>query len=209
MEEQFEYELIEILFETEEAPITHPQMVCDDTEFLYGPIEYDEQGIPKGKSLEEIREREKILSQFLHKWSESQSGERKIHNINLNEDIFIIGKSVAEIIQHSAKRYLSTLAVFHLEEVISQALPVRRVATKLGNSKQAEFSHMLLMVYQKEGFGSIKVTVGVRFRKPKVAPDVLPKKIEYGITVLEEGEPLVNPKLDERIQKKRKASHKK
>lgn len=202
-----ELELIDIIFESEDEPGV--KVVRDDNVLPYDSFVYDENGIPKGKSMEEIRERERILSQFLHQWSTSQSGERKIHNINLNEDIFIVGKSVAEIIQHSAKRYLSTLAVFHLEEVISHASPVRRIAVKQGNGKQAEFSHMLLMVYQKDGLGTIKVTVGVRFRKQKDAPDVLPKKIEYGITVLEEGEPLVNPKFDDRLQNKRKASHKK
>lgn len=208
------YELIGISFEFNELdefdlPIV---MVCDDSELPYGPIEYDQNGIPKGRSLEEIRQRESLLSQFLHKWSEEQQGDRKIYNVNLKENIFIVGKSVAEIIQHSSKRYLSTLAVFQMEDVVANAFPARRVPVKQGNGKQSEFSHMLIMTYKHEELGTVKVTVGVRFRKTTDNQDELPKKIEYGISVLEEGEPLVNPKLDERQnhqQKKRKAPHKK
>lgn len=206
-----EYELIDISFEVEEFDLQN-QMVCDDSELPYGPIEYDENGIPKGRSLEEIRQRESLLSQFLHKWSEEQQGDRKIYNVNLKEDIFIVGKSVAEMIQHSSKRYLSTLAVFQMEEVVAKAFPARRVPVKQGNGKQSEFSHMLIMTYKHEALGTVKVTVGVRFRKMTDNPDELPKKIEYGISVLEEDEPLVKPELDERLnrqQKKRKAPHKK
>lgn len=205
------YELIDISFEQEEYSLPN-QMVCDDSELSYGPIVYDENGIPKGRSLEEIRQRESLLSQFLHQWSEKQQGDRKIYNVNLKEDIFIVGKSVAEIIQHSSKRYLSTLAALQIEEVVAKAYPARRVPVKQGNAKQSEFSHMLIMTYKHEVLGTVKVTVGVRFRKTTDNPDELPKKIEYGISVLEEGEPLVNPKLDERLhhqQKKRKAPHKK
>lgn len=207
------FELIDILYELEEPSPQDVRLVHDDSEIEYGSaIEYDEQGIPKGRSLEEIRQRESLLSQFLHQWSAEQQGDRKIHNINLNEDIFIVGKSVAEIIQHSSKRYLSTLAVLQMEEVIANAFPVRRVPVKQGNGKQAEFSHMLLLTYKKEGLGTVKVTVGVRFRKSTDNPGDQPKKIEYGISVLDEGEPLVSPQMEERLQRqkaKRKAPHKK
>lgn len=205
------YELLDISFELEEFDF-QSFMVCDDSELSYGSIEYDENGIPKGRSLEEIRQRESLLSHFLHQWSEAQLGDRKIYNVNLKEDILIVGKSVAEIIQHSSKRYLSTLAVFQMEEVVSKAYPARRVPVKQGNGKQSEFSHMLIMTYKHEVLGTVKVTVGVRFRKTTDNPDELPKKVEYGISVLEEGEPLVNPKLDDRIHRqhnKRKAPHKK
>lgn len=124
-----EYELIDITFEPEELPLQN-QMVCDDSDLPFGPIEYDEDGIPKGRSLEEIRQRESLLSQFLHQWSAEQQGDRKIHNINLNEDIFIVGKSVAEIIQHSSKRYLSTLAVLQMEERLQRQKAKRKAPHK-------------------------------------------------------------------------------
>lgn len=188
------------------------RLVRDDTgEEGIAVTEYDSEGIPMGREMEDIKKRETILSRFLHDWSQKQEGERKVHNMVLDEDIYVIGKSVAEIIQHASKRYLSTKAALLLEEVIAHAYPARRVPVKQGNKKQAEFEYMLLMTYRKEELGTVKVTVGVKYRKQNDKDDDRPKKIEYGISVLDPGEELVKTGTEEKRNRKdkRKASHKK
>lgn len=61
---------------------------------------------------------------------------------------------------------------------------------------------MILMSYQCEGIGVVKLTVGVR-RSDKV-------KVQYGISALRDGEVLVpQTEYNTAIQHKRKAPHKK
>lgn len=59
--------------------------------------------------------------------------------------------------------------------------------------------------------GTVKVTVGVKYRKQNDKDDDRPKKIEYGISVLDPGEELVKTGTEEKRNRKdkRKASHKK
>ena len=191
MTESLEYELIDISFsfdydyEREETPYW---LVHDDTKITADEpkeaIQYDADGIPMGKSMEEIRMRELIISQFLHQWSENNP-DRRVFNTHLNDYIYIKGKSIGELMQHSSKRYLSTCAVLHFEKLLAQAKPVGDVQTKLGNKKQEEFDHMLVMSSVHPVYGTVKITVGVKKSNAQ--------HVQYGMTALHESEPIIDP----------------
>lgn len=70
-----------------------------------------------------------------------------------------------------------------LDEVLKNAKPVRRVPTKKDNKNQEKFSYMLIMVHRHPEIGTIKLTVGVKSSE---------QHIQYGITALHPGQPLVN-----------------
>lgn len=166
-------------------------------------IKYDENGIPKGSSIEEIRMREKIISTFMHQWT-LDNPNRYVFNHALQENIYIKGKSIAEMMQHSSKRYKSTLAALQFAHILESAiLHTDNIPTKKGNSKQAEFDHMMILAYQQEGFGTIKITVGVKESNAQ--------KVQYGISALVEGQGILdtNQRVIQDVNKKKKASHQK
>lgn len=183
MPNTIEYELLAFEFESsigEELANT----VCEDEVLSYGSnphIERDADGIPMGGTITEIRERETIIKEMLHKWG-TENPERKVFNNALEDYIWIKGISVIEAREHSAKSYRSTLAILNIDEVLKNALPVRRLPTKKGYRNQAIFAYMLVMVYRHEEIGTIKVTVGVKSNE---------QRIEYGITALRPDQPLI------------------
>lgn len=205
-----EYELIEISFaqkyDVEGEVSFEPQYVHDDGDADASAeipaIQYDADGIPMGQSMEEVRMRERLISQFLHEWTE-KNPERRVFNQSLNDYIFIRGKSVAEMMQHSSKRYLSTCAVLHFEDLLASANPIDEVPTKPGNGKQAEFDHMLVMSYNHVVYGMVKITVGVKKSNAQ--------HIQYGMTALREGEAIIDYERQQKKQgggKNKKARHK-
>lgn len=201
LENTYEYELIDIAFEFDyEQPEEESNRVSeentDDSEKNVIPIEYDEDGIPKGNTAEEIKMRKQIIFQFYEKWKNDHP-EKAVFNKNLNEVILIRKESVVEASGHAPKRYKSTLAVLRLDEVLSNAVQVAIDNPKPGNKNQAKLIKMILMSYNCPGIGTIKLTVGVRRQSHD--------KIQYGITAINEGEKI------EPINsgKKKKAPHKK
>lgn len=194
-----EYELLEISFQLqyELDEKIKPTIVADgsnDEHKETNEIEYDENGIPKGKSVEEIRLREKRIFEFYERWK-NEHPNKAVFNKALNADILIRQESVIEAAQHSSKRYLSTLAVFHLDELLECATLVTEDSVKADNKNQAKLQKMLLMEYDLKDIGKIKLTVGVR-RKSE-------DKIQYGITALNPDE-----KIEPKVEKtKKKASH--
>ena len=186
--EQIEYELIDIAFE---LPYELPKdgdvaYVCeeDHVQELDTPIiEFDEDGIPLGQSKEEIKIRERIIQDFFSSFQKG-SNDRRIFNQNLQSDILIRMISTIEAIEHSSKSYRSTKAVLELEQILKNARPVRRVAVKAGNNNQRPFAHMLIMVYELDRIGTIKLTVGVKRSNGE--------RIEYGISALPEGESIID-----------------
>lgn len=214
IQENVEYELVSICWQLNydfDMP-KYPSLVQDDTnEELYPLppkyiIEYDEKGIPKGQSIEEIRIRQRLISEYIHKWSAMQGSERKVFNEILQEPIYIVGVSVAEMIEHSAKSYKSTKAALMFEDVLKKAYPYKRVSTKKDDANQKGFLFMLIMIYKIEELGTIKVSLGVKSDKNAQQIETLLKKYQYGITVLGENEPIIKQEPEKR---KRKAPHRK
>lgn len=186
--EHVEYELIDIAFELlydlpEDGDVVN---VCEEDqmqELDTHVIEFDEDGIPLGQSKEEIKIRERIIRNFFNSFQKG-CDDRRVFNQNLQSDILIRMISAIEAIEHSSKSYRSTKAVLEIEQVLKNARPVRRVAVKVGNNNQRPFAYMLVMVYELDNIGTIKLTVGVKKSSGE--------RIEYGISALPEGESIID-----------------
>ena len=90
--------------------------------------------IPKGNSSEDIKEREKIIRHFYHRWKEENPSQRR-YNLSLKEYINIRMVSIIETSK-----------------------------TKKNNKNQEPFERMMIMEYELIGIGKVKMTVGIRRR---------------------------------------------
>ena len=131
--------------------------------------------IPKGNSVEEIKQREKIIRDFYRKWKEDNPSQRR-YNLSLKEFINIRMVSIIETSEHAAKSYLSTLAVLQLDAILVGAKKVSISKIKQGNKNQEPFERMMIMEYELIGIGKVKMTVGIRRRTKE--------KIQYCITAI-------------------------
>ena len=114
--------------------------------------------IPEGHSIEDIKTRERIISDFYREWKEKNPSQRK-YNLSL-----------------AAKSYLSTLAVLQLDSILTGARKVSVKKPKPGNANQKPFERIMIMAYELTGIGKIKMTVGVRRRTLE--------KVQYCITAI-------------------------
>lgn len=202
----YEYELLYFVLEhaTEQ---THSGLIRDEsciTDSISANDELDKDGIPTGTTDVAFRARQQIIIRFWHELRQKYPNPETacVHNISLDEDIFLRAVSLDEARDHSARQYLSTKAFLRIEDVLVHARPVGRVDTKPDTANQRDFEKLLIMTYEYEDIGRIKLTVGLKRRKRK---EDNPQKIEYAITHLQEGRPLLPPKAKE----KKKAPHKK
>lgn len=168
-------------------------------------FECDANGIPIGESTDARQARKELISKF---WSSLKAKYPdpqlfKIHNTVIDEDIYLRFVSYDEAREHSSKSHLSTLAFLRIEDVLANARPVGRVAVKPEDKNQRDFEGMLIMTYEYEDIGRIKLTIGLRRRTHK---DEISQKVEYAVTHLPDGAALMPPK--ER-GKKKKTPHKK
>ena len=131
--------------------------------------------IPEGNTLEDIRERERIIREFYREWKEKNPSQRK-YNLSLKEYINIRMVSIVETSEHAAKSYLSTLAVLQLDAILTGARKVSLKKPKPGNKNQQPFERIMIMEYDLVGIGTVKMTVGVRRRTQE--------KVQYCITAI-------------------------
>ena len=131
--------------------------------------------IPEGNTLDEIKERERIIREFYHEWKERNPLQRK-YNLALKEYINIRMVSIVETSEHAAKSYLSTLAVLQLDAVLVGAKKISIKKVKPNNKNQQPFERMMIMEYELVGIGTVKMTVGVRRRTQE--------KVQYCITAI-------------------------
>ena len=132
--------------------------------------------IPEGNTLEDIRERERIIREFYREWKEKNPSQRK-YNLSLKEYINIRMVSIVETSEHAAKSYLSTLAVLQLDAILTGARKVSLKKPKPGNKNQQPFERIMIMEYDLVGIGTVKMTVGVRRRTQE--------KVQYCITAID------------------------
>ena len=132
--------------------------------------------IPKGRSKDEIQQREKFIKDFYAKWI-AVNPEKRIYNTHLQAFIYVRFLSFQETTEKAARSYKSTLAVTYLTEILERAQTVNFSKPKIGNKKQSRFSDLIIMQYYKKSFGKIKLTVGI-LRGSK-------EKIQYCITAIE------------------------
>ena len=131
--------------------------------------------IPEGNTLDEIKERERIIREFYREWKERNPLQRK-YNLALKEYINIRMVSIVETSEHAAKSYLSTLAVLQLDAILVGAKKVSIKKVKPNNKNQQPFERMMIMDYELVGIGTVKMTVGVRRRTQE--------KVQYCITAI-------------------------
>ena len=161
--------------------------------------------MPKGQSIADIRKREEKIDAFFRKWY-AEHPDREIYNNKVKDRILVRKISIDEAKQHTSKRYLSTIAIIHhFEEILANACSIRKTAVKQNDRNQSKFDYMLIMSYQCDSVGVVKLTVGIK--KKHIEVDIEQEvKTQYAISVLREGESLVEPTKTER---KKKAPHKK
>ena len=147
--------------------------VCEDdpkqTEELTPEIELDTDGVPVGRSKQEIKMREKQIKDFYAKWI-GDNPTKRVWNENLNGYILVKYLSINETYNKAARSYESTKAVFRLSEILEKAQLVEELPTKPNNKNQKGFSKMLIMRY-----GCVKLTVGYQ--------RTTNENVQYGITV--------------------------
>ena len=131
--------------------------------------------IPKGNTLDNIKQRELIIRNFYREWKEKNPSQRKF-NLSLKEYINIRMVSIVETSEHAAKNYLSTLAVLQLDAILVGAKKVSIKKTKTNNKNQQPFEKIMIMEYDMVGIGTVKMTVGVRRRTQE--------KVQYCITTI-------------------------
>lgn len=124
--------------------------------------------IPKGRTRPEIRAREKIIKEFYARWI-AEHPSKSVWNDSLRADIKIKGVSYNETVEHAARTYESTLAVFQLTEILSKAVKVSSGPKKQNDKNQKSFSRILVMRYK-----DIRLVVG--FQKTKG------EYVQYSIT---------------------------
>jgi hypothetical protein len=135
-----------------------------------------EQIIPRGRTKEDIQQRERFIKDFYAKWNASNP-EKRIYNANLQSYIYVRFLSIQETTEKAARSYKSTHAVTYLTEILELAKVVSYEKPKEGNKKQSRFSDIIIMQYNKSSFGKIKLTIGVLKGTSK--------KIQYCITAIE------------------------
>lgn len=132
--------------------------------------------IPTGDTKEDIKAREKIISDFYYDWYKKNPS-KKVFNIHLKDYINVRFISINETIRHASKGYYSTLAVLQLDAILSNAVKFgKRMPIKKGVRNQEIFSYMIEMRYAMPYIGIAKLMVGVK-KKSK-------EKIQYCITTI-------------------------
>ena len=72
--------------------------------------------------------------------------------------------SIVETSEHTAKNYLSTLVVLHLDSTLAGARKVSVKKPKPENANQKPFDRIMIMEHELIGIGRAKMTVGIRRR---------------------------------------------
>jgi hypothetical protein len=139
-------------------------------------MEFDKKGIALGCTTEDRKFRKRFIVDFYAKWNMAIPT-KHIYNKSLNSFIEVRFLSINETARIASYRYISTLAVTLLTEILENAKQIRTEKPKLNDKNQERFSEILIMEYQKEQFGTIKLTIGV-LRGSK-------QKIQYCITAIE------------------------
>lgn len=124
--------------------------------------------IPRGKTREEIKIREKIIKDFYARWI-ANNPSKSVWNESLKANIKVKFISINETYEHAARSYESTLAVLRLTEILSNAVFISRDTKKTNDKNQKSFSHLCIMRYE-----NVKLVVGYQKSKDEY--------VQYSIT---------------------------
>jgi len=112
--------------------------------------------IPKGRTKDEIKAREKLIKDFYSQWI-SEHPDKKIWNNNLGAFIHVKFLSINETYEKAARNYESTLAVFRLNEILENAVIIGEKATNRMTRNQKQFDKLIILKH-----GEVKLTVGLQ-----------------------------------------------
>lgn len=115
--------------------------------------------IPKGKTRPEIKEREQIIKDFYAKWI-SENPSKSVWNKSLKAEIKVKGLSYNETVEHAARSYESTMAIFQLTNILSGAVKESSGPKKQDDKNQKSFSRIIIMRYKQ-----VKLVVGYQKSK--------------------------------------------
>jgi len=136
----------------------------------------DENGIALGNTKEDKKQRKYFIMDFYKTW-ETANPQKQIFNKSLNNFVNVKHISVKETAGQASHRYISTLAIMFLTEILENAeqkgIPLN-VNPERDNQKG--FEKIIIMEYNKEDLGKIKLTVGIK-RGTK-------EKVQYCITTI-------------------------
>jgi len=150
--------------------------ITEDNSNIY----IDEYIIPKGNEKSDIKLRETIVWAMLGKWLSKNPLKRK-KNIDLEDYIYLRFDGMQETVNKAARKYKSTMAVFELDFLLTNAT---KISTDIPKSKRQEkFSEMIIMNVDTSAFlpyfEKVKMLIGVTRQKKNA------KKIQYSITAIE------------------------
>jgi len=137
----------------------------------------DDYVIHKGREKVDIKSRENIIWAMLGKWISKNPLKRK-KNIDLDDFIYLRFDGMQETVNKAARNFKSTMAVFQLDSLLSNAV---KIGTDIPKSKRQEkFAEMIIMKVDTPEFlpyfDKVKMLVGVTKQKKNA------KKIQYSIT---------------------------
>ena len=142
-------------------------------------MDLNPQGIPAGDTKEEKKQRKQFIKDFYRLWA-TINPSKKVFNKSLDDFINVRYISVDETAGQASHRYISTLAIMFLTEIlgnsVQKGIPRNADPTK---ENQKGFEKIIAMEYNKKEFGIIKLTVGVK-RGTK-------EKVQYCVTAIENG----------------------
>ena len=150
--------------------------ITEDSDNIY----LEDYTIPKGWEKEDIKARENIVWAMLGKWLSKNPLKRK-KNADLEDYIYLRFDGMQETVNKAARSYKSTMAVFELDFILSNAI---KIGTDKPKSKRQEvFAEMLIMNVDTPAFlpyfDKVKMLVGITKQKKNA------KKIQYSITAIE------------------------
>ena len=100
--------------------------------------------IPRGKTREEIKARERIIKDFYAGWI-ANNPSKSVWNKSLGSLIKVKGISINETYEHAARSYESTMEVLNLTEILSEAMVVSIGPHKANDKNQKAFSRVYVM----------------------------------------------------------------
>ena len=139
-------------------------------------MELDINGIATGNAKEDKKQRKRFIMDFYKMW-ETENPQKQIFNKSLKDFVNVKHISVKETTGQASHRYISTLAITFLTEILENAIQ-KGIPQNTNPQKdnQKGFEKIIIMEYNKTELGTIKLTVGVK-RGTK-------EKVQYCITAI-------------------------
>ena len=155
-----------------------PFKIQEDADNIY-ILDYT---IPKLNNKINFKIREQIVWSIYGKW-QAMHETKKRYNIALKSDILIRFEGISETVQKAARNYKYTMAMCAFDEVLQNAVEVKRDKPKNEVENQRRYKEMIVMNLQTEAFKpyfeNIKLIVGILRTDES-------KKIQYCISTIEQ-----------------------